>query len=158
LPSKTTLVLGIGNPLMQDDGIGVLVVQKLKETYGNIPSTKLLDGGTLSFHLIGEIEDATNLIVIDSAQLRKIPGSIKVFQGADMDCFLGEQKNSSVHDLTLVDLLSIALLNDQLPRNRAMIGIQPECLDWGLSPTQTVADSIPDACRITLELLHQWNL
>jgi len=110
-----TLVLGIGNPILQDDGIGVHVVQQLKTEYLDFPQVKFLDGGTLSFSLIGEIEDATNLIVIDAAQLDDEPGSVRTFIGEEMDLFLGRQKNSSVHDVTLIDLMSIALLSDRLP-------------------------------------------
>ena len=80
-----TLVLGIGNPLMQDDGVGVHVVQRLKAEYPDFPQVEFLDGGTLSFSLIGAIEDATNLIVIDAAQFSDEPGSVKTFFDEEMD-------------------------------------------------------------------------
>ena len=153
-----TLVLGIGNPILQDDGIGVHVVQQLKTEHLDLPQVKFLDGGTLSFSLIGEIEDATNLIVIDAAQLDDEPGSVRTFIGEEMDLFLGRQKNSSVHDVTLIDLMSIALLSDRLPSRRALIGVQPGTIDWGTEPTPAVKKAIPTVCNLTMELIKKWCL
>ena len=153
-----TLVLGIGNPIMQDDGVGVYVVQRLKADQRELSHVAFMDGGTLSFSLIGEIESADHLIVIDAAQLNGEPGVIRTFLNDEMDQFLGQQKNSSVHDVTLIDLLSIALLSDRLPAKRALIGIQPGSLDLGTEPTPAVEMAIPEACRITLELLEKWNV
>lgn len=152
-----TLVLGIGNPILQDDGVGVYVVQQLKAMQPAFPGVEFLDGGTLSFSLIGEIESVDNLIVIDAAQLDSESGSVRTFIGEDMDQFLGQQKNSSVHDVTLIDLMSIAMLSDQLPTRRALIGIQPASLDLGTELTAAIAEAIPQACNITMELLKKWN-
>jgi len=152
-----TLVLGIGNPLMQDDGVGVHVVQRLKSEYPDSPQVEFMDGGTLSFSLIGEIESAANLIVIDAAQFSDEPGSVRTFLGEEMDFFLGQQKNSSVHDVTLVDLMSIALLSDRLPARRALIGIQPGSIDWGTEPTPAIKKAIPNVCTIAAELVEKWR-
>jgi len=152
-----TLVLGIGNPLMQDDGVGVYVVQQLKANHPDYPQVEFLDGGTLSFSLIGEIESVTNLIVIDAAQFSAEPGTVRTFLGEEMDLLLGRQKNSSVHDVTLVDLMSIALLSDSLPSRRALIGIQPGCIDWSTEPTPAVTKAIPHACEIAMELIEKWR-
>lgn len=151
------LVLGIGNPLMQDDGVGIHVIQQLKAMSLPFPQVEFIDGGTLSFSLIGEIESASDLIVIDAAQLHEEPGTVKVFFDEEMDRLLGQQKNSSVHDVTLIDLMSIALLSDLLPLRRALIGIQPERIDWCLEPTQTITKAIPYACNITMELIEKWR-
>ncbi len=142
---------------MQDDGVGVHVVQQLKAAYPNSPQVEFLDGGTLSFSLIGEIESATNLIVIDAAQFDAEPGTVRTFLGEEMDLLLGRQKNSSVHDVTLIDLMSIALLSDSLPTRRALIGIQPGSIDWSTEPTPAIKNAIPNACNVTLELVEKWR-
>ena len=152
-----TLVLGIGNPLMQDDGVGVYAVQRLQTLYPDLPQVEFVDGGTLSFSLIGEIEGATNLIVIDAAQFSNEPGEVRAFIGDEMDLLLGRQKNSSVHDVTLIDLMSIALLSDRLPTRRALIGIQPGVIDWCTEPTLAVQNAIPNVCDITMELIEKWR-
>ena len=142
---------------MQDDGVGVHVVQRLKAEYPDSPDVEFMDGGTLSFSLIGAIEDATNLIVIDAAQFSDKPGEVGTFIGEEMDRLLGQQKNSSVHDVALIDLMSIALISDQLPARRALIGIQPGSIDWGIEPSPAVKEAIPHVCNLTTELLEKWR-
>ncbi len=154
---NNTLVLGIGNPLMQDDGVGVLAIKKLKSEHHGYPNVEFMDGGTLSFALMGEIESVANLIVIDAAQMNTNPGTVKIFLDDEMDAFLGQQKNSSVHDVTLIDLMSIALLSDQLPIRRALIGIQPKSIDWSTEPSLEILGSLTEVCELTMQLVEQWN-
>lgn len=93
----TTLILGIGNTLLSDEGVGVHVISQLQSS-GNLPDdVTLMDGGTLSFILAGSIEDAENLIVIDAADLQCAPGTVQIFIGEDMDRFLGANRKFSVH-------------------------------------------------------------
>ena len=89
-----------------------------------------VDGGTLGFVLAPQVQDCDNLVVLDAAQLGQAPGSICLFTGAEMDAFIS-QGTLSVHEVGLADLLSIARLTDRLPRNRALLGIQPQTLGWG---------------------------
>ena len=152
-----TLVLGLGNTLLGDEGAGVYAVRALQERHADRADLELLDGGTLSFTLAGPIEDADNLIVIDATQLKDTPGTVRVFEGEDMDRFLGGNRKSSVHEVSLLDLLTIARLAEALPARRALIGIQPEYLDWSDAPTETVARAIPAACDLALELIERWR-
>jgi len=69
-----TLVLGIGNTLLTDEGIGVHVLHALESRLANLSDVTLLDGGTLSFTLAGPIEEADALIVVDAANIRSKPG------------------------------------------------------------------------------------
>ena len=71
-----TLVLGIGNTLLSDEGLGIHLLNYLRSNYPEFPGVTYLDGGTLSFTLAPEIEDCDNLIVLDAAQLDAEPGSI----------------------------------------------------------------------------------
>lgn len=154
---RRTLILGIGNTLLSDEGAGVHAIRLFGERYPNSNYVTLLDGGTLSFTLAGPIEDADHLIVIDAAQLQADPGTVRVFVEDDMDDFIGSQKKSSVHEVGLLDLLTIARLADHLPERRALIGIQPELLDWGEEPTPVVREAIPIACERAMELVEAWH-
>ncbi|MDO9385367.1 MAG: hydrogenase maturation protease, partial [Thiobacillus sp.] len=69
-----TLVLGIGNTLLTDEGVGIHVLQALAPELANWPDVTLLDGGTLSFTLAGPIEEADALIVVDAANIKSKPG------------------------------------------------------------------------------------
>lgn len=151
-----TLVLGIGNTLLSDEGSGIHVVEYLQKNHPPIAGVTYLDGGTLSFTLAGEIEDADNLIVVDAARLDASPGTVRCMINEAMDNFLGTVKRS-VHEVGLLDLLDIARLTETLPKNRALIGIQPEFIDWGEEPTAAVAAAIPQAAAHVLQLIAGWH-
>src|SRR5512135_912004 len=102
---RKTLVLGIGNTLLQDEGAGVHAVRMLEQHTVGRDDIELLDGGTLSFTLAGAIEEAEQLIVIDAAQLNSAPGTTHVFEGEQMDAFVGGSRKRSVHEVSLIDLL-----------------------------------------------------
>jgi hydrogenase maturation protease len=150
-------ILGIGNTLLQDEGAGVHVVRMLAGEVAGRDDIELMDGGTLSFSLAGAIEDAQQLIVIDAAQMGGEPGSTRVFEGEQMDAFIGGQRKRSVHEVSLVDLMMIARLADHLPQQRALIGIQPHEIDWGETPSPAVAAAIPQACNHALQLIEAWQ-
>ena len=154
---RKTLVLGLGNTLLGDEGAGVYAVRALQEQYADRADVEFLDGGTLSFTLAGPIEDADSLIVIDATQLKASPGTVRVFESEDMDRFLGSNRKSSVHEVCLMDLMAIARLVEALPARRALIGIQPEYLDWSDAPTPTVARAIPVACDLAMQLIGKWR-
>ena len=153
-----TLVLGIGNTLLSDEGVGVHAIQYLQQHYANIPDTDYIDGGTLSFTLAGLIEQAQNLIVIDATQLHAQPGTIRIYVGDEMDTFLNHNRKSSVHEVSLMDLLSIAALAEQLPPQRALVGIQPQIVDWGEFPSAPVQAVIPQVCAQVVSLIQAWQL
>ena len=155
LPGKT-LILGLGNTLLGDEGVGVKSVGFLKDRQSVPSSVELLDGGTLSFMLAGPIEDADNLIVIDAAQLDGTPGTVRLYEGGAMDRLVMQNRHNSVHEVSLSDLLFIARLSGRLPARRALIGIQPGCIDWSDRLTEPVADAIPIACHLVQGLLQRW--
>ena len=152
-----TLVLGIGNALLQDEGAGIHVIRMLAEHTAGRDDIELMDGGTLSFTLAGAIEEADQLIAIDAAHLGDAPGATRVFEGEQMDAFVGGNRKRSVHEVSLVDLLMIARLADHLPERRALIGIQPKDVDWGEQPSPAVAAAIPLACSHALQLIEAWR-
>ncbi|MCB1877596.1 MAG: HyaD/HybD family hydrogenase maturation endopeptidase [Chromatiales bacterium] len=153
---KKTLVLGIGNKLLSDEGAGLHLLGFLKRTHPDLAEVSYVDGGTLSFTLADRIAETDNLIVLDAAELGKSPGSVKSFVGKEMDRFLGKAKRS-VHEVGLLDLMDIARLTTTLPKHRALVGIQPERFDWGQDPSEAVADAIPVAACKVLELIRLWS-
>ncbi len=154
---RKTLVLGIGNTLLQDEGAGIHAIRMLAQHTAGRDDIELMDGGTLSFTLAGAIEDAEQLIVIDAAQLGGEPGTTQIFEGEQMDAFVGASRKRSVHEVSLIDLLMIARLADHLPPRRALIGIQPRDLDWGEAPSPAVAAALPQACHHALQLIEAWQ-
>jgi hydrogenase maturation protease len=150
-----TLVLGVGNTLLADEGAGVYAMQFLKDRY-DPPDTEFLDGGTLSFTLTGAIAEATNLIIFDAAQMDGDPGYVRVFEGAEFQDFLMSGCHS-VHEVGFADLIDITRLMDSLPDNCALIGIQPEYVDWSDRPGEAVRNAIPKAAACGAELIRKWQ-
>jgi hydrogenase maturation protease len=152
-----TLVLGIGNILLTDEGIGIHVLQALEPELANWPDVTLLDGGTLSFTLAGPIEDADALIVVDAANIKTKPGEWALLEGDEMDAFLMGNRKSTVHEVGLTDLRAIAMLAGHWPEKRAMLAIRPDVVDWGELPTPAVAAAIPTACAAIRGLIREWQ-
>ena len=151
-----TLILGIGNTLLSDEGVGVHVIRHLAAEHPDEPDLTFLDGGTLSFTLAGDIADHDFLIVVDAARLDAPPGTVRCFEDQQMDRYLGRAQ-MSVHEVGLSDLLDMARLSDTLPRRRALVGIQPEILDWGERPSPAVEPAVREAARLVLDLARRWR-
>jgi hydrogenase maturation protease len=155
LPFRT-VVLGIGNTLLTDEGIGVHVIEALRTGPQAAAGVEYVDGGTLSFSLAAQLHGADRLIVVDAAQLGAAPGTHRVLTDAAMDRFLTEGNHCSVHEVGLADLLQVLALEGSLPGQRALVAIQPDTLDWGDAPTAAVADAMPAACRAVQGLIERW--
>lgn len=152
-----TLVLGIGNTLLTDEGVGVHVLRALESELAHWPEVTLLDGGTLSFTLAGPIEEAAALIVVDAANIGTAPGGWALLEGEEMDRFLMGNRKASVHEVGLTDLRAIAILAGHWPEKRAMLAIQPQTIDWGEQPTPAVAAAIPPACAAIVDQIREWQ-
>ena len=153
---SNTLILGIGNTLLSDEGAGIHALNLLQSTHAELPDLTFIDGGTLSFTLAAYIEDCDQLIVFDAAELKGPPGTVRTMAGEQMDAFLGTARRSP-HEVGLLDLFDIARLTGSLPVNRALIGIQPQSIEWGMSPTPPVANALPLAVDQAVNLLGQWH-
>jgi hydrogenase maturation protease len=154
---ESTLILGLGNLLLSDEGVGLAVVRRLQAELSHRDDLAFVDGGTLSFTLAAPIGACRRLIVIDAAALGAAPGTVRVFEGEAMDLQL-RGGGASVHEVSLSDLMDIARLTDSLPARRAMIGIQPHTIDWGEALTPPVAAAIPQAMTIVKDLIARWSV
>lgn len=154
---RRTVVLGIGNTLLADEGVGVHVIERLRKEYPDSDMVEFVDGGTLSFTLADVMAGTDQLIIVDAAELDSPPGSVSLFENEALDDYLGRGKRRSVHEVGLLDLLAITHLTGDLPARRALIGIQPQKVDWGEHPSPAVEAAIPQACDMTRELIRTWQ-
>ncbi len=154
---SNVLVLGVGNTLLSDEGAGVHAIHALEADEPSIPEIRYLDGGTLSFVLAGAIEESDQLIVVDAAEFGEPAGTVRCFEGEAMDSFLGSNRKRSVHEVSLLDLMAVAHLAGHLPERRALIGIQPQNLDWGHDPSPAVQAGIGVACDQVRSLIQRWR-
>lgn len=155
--SATTLVMGIGNILQGDDGIGVHAVRRLQESLGEAPGVTLYDAGTLGTTLLVEIEQAQHLIMIDAMRMDAAPGTVRCFEADDMDLWLRRGKAGSVHEVGLSELIDLARLQERLPVRRALIGIEPGYIGWGDQLSAELDSAQPVIEHHVRDLLRRWN-
>jgi hydrogenase maturation protease len=151
---RPILILGLGNVLMCDDGAGVHALRDFAPPERS--HAALRDGGTLGLTLLPEVEACSGLIVFDAAMMGAAPGEVRRFVGAQMDAQLSGRK-TSVHELALADLLAAADLLGAKPERRALIGVQPQRVDWGLEPTAAVAAALPAMRAAACEIIGSWT-
>jgi hydrogenase maturation protease len=157
LSIEKVLILGIGNTLLSDEGIGVHLVQRMQQRLGDLEGVMFMDGGTLSFTLAEPIAWADGLIVVDAARMGETPGTLKLFRDEEMDAYLTGNR-SSVHEVSLSDLMDIARLSETLPLSRYLVGIEPEFLDWGEKPSKAVEPAIEQGIAEISGILASWGL
>jgi len=153
------VILGIGNTLLQDEGIGIHLLNAIKEKNPHWEldfNIEMIDGGTLSFDLLNTIQADQDLLVLDAVNLDKPPGTVYCLAAGAMDEFLS-QPGKSVHEVSLQDLFDMSRLTGHLPEKRALIGIQPATIDWGSELTQSVQESIEEALVQVEHVLQQWG-
>ncbi len=134
------LVLGIGNVLLTDEGIGVRALNELERRYTFPENVELLDGGTAGIELLRHIRNRDYLIIIDAMKFNQEPGTVSRVEGLDVPAAF--RTRISPHQLGLSDLLAAAMLTDELPPNLVLFGVEPENLDIGLDLTDTVEASV----------------
>jgi len=139
VPGKT-LVLGLGNILLRDDGAGVRVVERLSQSAGLPPEVEVLDGGTLGMDLLPYLEGVDRLVVVDAVDMGVTPGTVARFQGDNVPIAL--TLKVSPHQAGLADLLAAARLCGLCPREVILWGVQPAEVDVGLELSEPVSAAV----------------
>ena len=131
---KKQLVLGVGNLLLTDEGIGIHAVQRLYEAQTLPESVEIVDGGTAGLALLYYLEGVDQLVIIDAVETGGKPGTIVRLAGDRIPVYMSLKV--SPHEITLPDFLAAAKLRDLYPKEVVVWGMQPDCLDVGveLSP------------------------
>ena len=150
------LVLGLGNLLMQDEGIGVRVVQQLQRDYDFPPQVELLDGGTAGMALYEHIVDRLHVIVIDAVNTGREPGSLVKLENEEVPAFF--RNKVSPHQMALSDILAaLKISGEQLPEI-IVVGIEPVNLKTGLEMSDIVLGKLNALVEKTIECLSGLGL
>ncbi|GGB78734.1 hydrogenase expression/formation protein [Marinobacterium zhoushanense] len=153
MTTDRVLILGIGNLLWADEGFGVRCVERLNQHYRFAEQVKLLDGGTLGIYLVQHLQESDVLIVFDAIDYGLKPGTLKVVRDEEVPKFMGA-KRMSLHQTGFQEVLAMAELTGQYPRELMLIGVQPELLeDFGGSLTSSVRAQLDPAIELALEYL-----
>ncbi|MBN1317307.1 MAG: hydrogenase maturation protease [Anaerolineales bacterium] len=144
-----TLILGLGNPLMADDGAGIQVVELLM---GNeLPAgVKVQDGGTAGIGLVPEMEGYQRVFLIDCALMGAKPGEWKRFTLHESNILNENDSPLSLHNAGLPDALCLADALQILPKQVIIYGIQPDRVEWDQAMSEEVRDAIPEMARAIL--------
>lgn len=135
------LVLGLGNPLCRDDGLGVAAVAELARRYQPPDGALVLDGGTLGLSLLPYLEDAEDVVLVDAVRDDAPPGTLVRLMGAEVRPAV--ETRLSVHQVGVPDLLAAAEMRGRLPHRLALLGLVPARLDLGLELSPAVAARLP---------------
>jgi hydrogenase maturation protease len=132
---KSTVVLGLGNPLMADEGIGVYLVERLAESAGEYPDVDFIDVGTGGLTVLHKIEGRGKAIFIDCAYMGEEPGAIRRFTPEEV-VSTKVLAHQSLHEADLLRIIDLARELGQAPGETVIFGIQPERIEpaMGLSP------------------------
>lgn len=154
-------VLGLGNTLFSDEGVGMHVLPLLEEAlraaYGNRKNltVEVVEGGTDGLRLIVPVEDAENLIVVDAVEAKKPFGTVLVIEGEEnIPVYYGVRL--SAHEIGLPEILFGAKIRGRLPKRVALVGVQPASLEVGLELTDTVRAKLPEVVEAVLGLVDRW--
>ena len=137
---NSTLILGVGNYLQQDDGLSVHTIERLMEDKRIPEDVRIVDGGTCGLDLMQYLEGVDHLILLDAVHAGKIPGTIVRLTGDQVPAYLAMK--ISPHDIGLPDLMATAKLRDIYPQFVTVLGIEPETIDFGIDLSETVARQI----------------
>jgi hydrogenase maturation protease len=159
--TNRTIVLGIGNTLNRDEGVGVHAVRALESCYqpsaiGHRPLVEFLDGGTLGLNLLPIVEEASHLLILDAVDARQAPGTVIEMLGDDIPLFSGIKL--SQHQITFQEVLGLAAVRDRLPPYLHLIGVQPADLEIGLELSPIVAAALPEVIRRAVAVLDAWGV
>jgi hydrogenase maturation protease len=149
------LLVGLGNILLSDEGTGVHAVEALRKRF-DFPGVDLLDGGTLGLDLLPWMEGREKVLFIDAVNFQEHPGTIAVREGRDIPSFLGPRL--SFHHVGLPDLLFAMSFRGDEPAKIALVGIQPEKIEVGLTLSETVRGRFEKLLNAVVEKLREWGV
>ncbi|MFN3504821.1 MAG: HyaD/HybD family hydrogenase maturation endopeptidase [Caldimicrobium sp.] len=154
--NKKILILGLGNKLLQDEGLGIKVLEKLDKSYIFSPEVNLLDGGTGAFFLLPYLEEADYLIIIDAIESSEEPGTIYFLDLSKIpENFL---EKISLHEVSFQDILNVLKFKGKAFQEIYLAGIVPKSLKLGLELSKEVEEKIEELINLILLKLQEWGI
>lgn len=149
----SVLVLGLGNPLLSDDGVGLVILESLRRQYGDKDGrVEFLDGGTQGLNLLACLGGRQALIILDALQLGKEPGAVSVL-GARQIQELGTRRAATAHEGNAGELLAAAAILGELPDHVFVVGVEPQRLSTGIGLSGPVQAAVPEAAARARQLI-----
>lgn len=145
---SSLLVLGLGNVLLEDDGVGSAAVAQLLERFDAPAGVRVLDGGTLGLSLLPYFDEADSVVLVDAVRADGSPGTLVRLDGDDVGPAVATRL--SPHQVGVADLLDGARWLDRYPRQVVLLGIVPHSIELGLGLSPAVRASLPDLVALVV--------
>lgn len=149
-------VLGVGNILLTDEGLGVHVVNELDAEYEFTPPVNIIDGGTMGMELLTYMRGMTKLLLVDAINGGDVPGTVYEFPHEEMESYFTD--HISVHEVGMQDILRIRALQEDPLEDAVVIGVEPESLELGLEVSDAVRAVLPDVKARVIKQLEAWGI
>ena len=153
---NSIVVLGVGNILLTDEGLGVHVVEDLKANYTFTPQISLIDGGTMGMELLTYMRGMKKILLIDAVNGGEVPGTIYEFPHRELEQYFTD--HISVHEVGMQDILRIRAIQENPLEDAIVIGVEPESLDVGFEPSAPVQKALPEVKERVLRVLREWGV
>jgi hydrogenase maturation protease len=150
-----TLVLGLGNLLLGDDGAGLRLLAELERRRNWGPGIEFIDGGTQGLALLGCLSGRRALLLLDAVALSAPPGTVHLLGTADLDAW-DAARATTAHEGNARELLAAARLVGEYPAEVVVVGIEPEQVRAGIGLSPVVAQAVPAAVERATTILAQW--
>ena len=150
------LVLGLGNTILQDDGLGVRTVERLVAEYDLPTEVEVLDGGVMGLDLLSRLEGITALLIVDAVKAGLPPGTPIRLAGDAIPTALAQKM--SMHQAGLQDLLAVSAFRGTLPRRIVLYGLEPEIIGWGNDLSPNIAPQIDKLVDSVVQELRDWGI
>lgn len=150
-----TVVIGLGNPIMGDDGLGIAALERLRVGWVMPAAVELVDGGTWGMNLLSLIEDAERVLLIDAIAIGAAPGTPVVLPRDRLPRYLATK--ISPHQVDLADVLALAELRGTLPEYTTAVGLQPGRVEMSAELTDVVREQLDALVATVVDLLAQWG-
>lgn len=152
IAGKKALVLGIGNILMTDEGLGVRALEAVRDGYRLPPGVRCVDGGTMGLALLESIKEFPSVIIIDALRSGSKPGTILRICGKEIPAFVCLR--SSAHGLGVKELITLAEFEGFHP-DVTVIGMEPKDISPGLVLTPLIKKQLPSLIKTVIKELRR---
>lgn len=140
-PGKRAVVLGVGNLLMADEGVGPHAITALEKRYETPSQATFIDGGTSAMELLDDMASADLLLIVDAVASGKVPGTVVRLAGDDVPRFFTTKL--SPHQVGIADVLATLAITDESPKETIIIGVEPARLAMGMELSAVVEAAMP---------------
>jgi hydrogenase maturation protease len=151
--NKDKLVIGLGNILLKDEGVGVRCVEYMMSN-GLDDSVKLVDGGTSGLAILEEMNGFKKTVIVDAVDMGKEPGHIASFD-AEQVLSLPHRAKFSLHEIDLVDVIKIGKKIGYSFKDVKIVGIQPGEVSWGEALSETIEGKLPALSERVLKEINE---